>query len=70
MIKVIWGERWDALFARDNNGLLQKRMEECVDGDYQAYKANDGAYMREHFFGQYPELKEMVEIIRMRKSGI
>ena len=41
--------------------LLQKRMEECVDGDYQNYKANDGAYVREHFFGKYPELLEMVE---------
>ena len=61
VIKVIWGSRWDSLFARDKDGWMQKRMEECVDGDYQAYKANNGAYVREHFFGQYPELKKMVE---------
>lgn len=61
VIKVIWGGRWDPLFARDKEGLLQKRMEECVDGDFQAYKAKDGAYVREQFFGQYPELKKMVE---------
>lgn len=61
VIKVIWGSRWDALFARDKEGWMQKRMEECVDGDYQAYKANDGAYVREEFFGAYPELKKMVE---------
>lgn len=75
VIKVIWGGRWDPLFARDHNGLMQKRMEECVDGDYQAYKANDGAYVREHFFGQYPELKKMVEnmsdeeIWRLNRGG-
>ncbi len=61
VIKVIWGTRWDSLFAADKDGMMQKRMEECVDGDYQAYKANNGAYVREHFFGQYPELKKMVE---------
>ncbi|MFZ4076341.1 MAG: pyruvate dehydrogenase (acetyl-transferring), homodimeric type, partial [Legionellaceae bacterium] len=61
VIKVIWGGRWDPLFAADKQGIMQKRMEECVDGDYQRYKANDGAYVREHFFGQYPELKTMVE---------
>lgn len=75
VIKVIWGGRWDPLFARDKQGLLQKRMEECVDGDYQAYKANDGAYVRDHFFGQYPELKKMVEhfsddeIWRLNRGG-
>ncbi|CDZ79144.1 Pyruvate dehydrogenase E1 component [Legionella massiliensis] len=75
VIKVIWGGRWDPLFARDQNGLMQKRMAECVDGDYQAYKANDGAYVREHFFGQYPELKKMVEsmsddeIWRLNRGG-
>ncbi|KTC93001.1 MULTISPECIES: pyruvate dehydrogenase (acetyl-transferring), homodimeric type [Legionella] len=75
VIKVIWGGRWDSLFARDQNGLMQKRMQECVDGDYQAYKANDGAYVREHFFGQYPELKKMVEnmsdedIWRLNRGG-
>ncbi|MBQ0754912.1 MAG: pyruvate dehydrogenase (acetyl-transferring), homodimeric type [Gammaproteobacteria bacterium] len=61
VIKVIWGRRWDSLLARDVNGLLRKRMEECVDGEYQAYKKNGGAYTREHFFGKYPELKKMVE---------
>ena len=75
VIKVIWGSRWDSLLARDKDGLLQKRMSECVDGDYQAYKANDGAYVREHFFGQYPELKKMVEhmsddeIWRLNRGG-
>ncbi|KTC97066.1 pyruvate dehydrogenase E1 component oxidoreductase protein AceE [Legionella geestiana] len=75
VIKVIWGTRWDALFARDKEGWMQKRMEECLDGDYQAYKANNGAYVREHFFGQYPELKKMVEhmsdddIWRLNRGG-
>ena len=61
VIKVIWGGKWDELFAKDTNGLLKKRMEEVVDGEYQAYKAKDGAYVREHFFGKYPELLKMVE---------
>src|SRR6202046_4070237 len=61
VIKVIWGADWDELFARDHQGLLLKRMEECVDGDFQAYKAKGGAYLREHFFGKYPELLELVE---------
>ena len=61
VIKVIWGRLWDPLLARDHDGLLQARMEEAVDGDYQNYKANDGAYVREHFFGARPELKKMVE---------
>lgn len=61
VIKVIWGGRWDALLAQDKQGLLQKRMQECVDGDYQSYKANDGAFVRENFFGKCPELKKMVE---------
>lgn len=75
VIKVIWGGRWDPLLAQDKDGLLQKRMEECIDGDYQSYKANDGAYVREHFFGQYPELKKMVEhfsdeeIWRLNRGG-
>lgn len=75
VIKVIWGGRWDPLFARDDTGIMQKRMEECVDGDYQSYKANDGAYVREHFFGQYPELKKLVanmsddEIWRLNRGG-
>ncbi|BBB22531.1 pyruvate dehydrogenase E1 component [Abyssogena phaseoliformis symbiont OG214] len=61
VIKVIWGGKWDALFAKDTQGLLKKRMEEVVDGEYQAYKAKDGAYVRKHFFGKYPELLAMVE---------
>jgi pyruvate dehydrogenase E1 component len=60
VIKVVWGSRWDPLLARDQNGLLRKTMEECVDGEYQAFKAKGGAYTREHFFGRYPELKAMV----------
>ena len=75
VIKLVWGGRWDPLFARDKDGLMQKRMEECVDGDYQSYKANDGAYVRNEFFGQYPELKKMVdhlsdeEIWRLNRGG-
>ncbi len=61
VIKVIWGSGWDKLLAQDHNGLLKKRMQECVDGDYQAFKVNGGAYIREHFFGKYPELARMVE---------
>jgi pyruvate dehydrogenase E1 component len=60
VIKVIWGDRWDALLAKDKKGLLLRRMEEAVDGDYQNYKVRGGAYTREHFFGKYPELLEMV----------
>ena len=60
VLKVIWGARWDALLAMDHSGLLKKRMSECVDGDYQTFKSNDGAYVREHFFGKYPELIAMV----------
>lgn len=75
VIKVIWGGRWDPLFARDKEGWMQKRMEECLDGDYQSYKANDGSYVRQHFFNQYPELKKMVEnlsddeIWRLNRGG-
>uniref|UniRef100_UPI00359408CF pyruvate dehydrogenase (acetyl-transferring), homodimeric type n=1 Tax=Thiocapsa sp. TaxID=2024551 RepID=UPI00359408CF len=75
VVKVVWGSYWDPLFARDKQGLLLKRMEECVDGDYQAYKAKGGAYTREHFFGKYPELKEMVanmtdeDIWRLNRGG-
>ena len=60
VIKVIWGSNWDPLIARDSTGLLLKRMEECVDGEYQDFKSKDGAYVREKFFGKYPELAEMV----------
>jgi len=59
--KVIWGRLWDPLFAKDKDGLLQRRMEEVVDGEYQNYKAKDGAFVRKHFFGAYPELLEMVK---------
>ncbi|MGC1679514.1 MAG: pyruvate dehydrogenase (acetyl-transferring), homodimeric type [Candidatus Binataceae bacterium] len=75
VLKVIWGSNWDALRARDKKGLLRKRMEECVDGEYQAFKANDGAYVRREFFGKYPELLEMVsgmtddEIWQLRRGG-
>ena len=60
VIKLIWGSNWDPLIARDSTGLLLKRMEECVDGEYQDFKSKDGAYVREKFFGKYPELAEMV----------
>ena len=75
VIKVIWGSYWDPLFARDKKGLLVQRMEEAVDGEYQNYKAFNGAYVREHFFGKYPELKEMVanmsddDIWRLNRGG-
>jgi pyruvate dehydrogenase E1 component len=61
VIKVVWGSDWDELFARDHQGLLLKRMEECVDGDFQRFKAKDGAYLRAEFFGKYPELLKIVE---------
>ena len=60
VIKVLWGSYWDPLLAKDKDGLLHKRMLEVVDGDLQNYKSKDGAYVREHFFGKYPELKAMV----------
>lgn len=61
VIKVLWGRKWDPLLAKDETGLLQKRMDEVVDGEMQNFKANGGAYTREHFFGKYPELLEMVK---------
>ena len=60
VIKVVWGRLWDPLFERDTSGLLQRRMDEVCDGELQNYKFNGGAYTREHFFGRYPELAEMV----------
>jgi pyruvate dehydrogenase E1 component len=75
VIKVIWGGSWDPLLARDEQGWLRRRMEEAVDGDYQAYKANHGAYVREKFFGKYPELRQMVagmsdgDIWRLKRGG-
>ncbi len=61
VIKLLWGSEWDELFAKDPQGLLLKRMEECVDGDYQNFKARGGAYVRQEFFGKYPELLKLVE---------
>jgi pyruvate dehydrogenase E1 component len=75
VIKVIWGSDWDALFERDHTGLLLRRMEECVDGDFQTFKAKDGAYLREHFFGKYPELLALVsdmtdqQLERLHRGG-
>ena len=75
VIKVLWGSRWDPLLARDTNGTLRRLMEECVDGEYQNFKQKGGAYTREHFFGKYPELREMVanlsdeEIWRLQRGG-
>ncbi len=75
VIKVIWGSYWDPLLAKDTKGLLQQRMMECVDGEYQTFKSRDGAYVREHFFGKYPELREMVanmsddDIWRLNRGG-
>ncbi len=75
VIKVIWGSYWDPLLLRDTKGLLKKRMEEAVDGEYQNFKAKGGAYTREHFFGRYPELKELVsnmsddDIWRLNRGG-
>ncbi|MDD5175432.1 MAG: pyruvate dehydrogenase (acetyl-transferring), homodimeric type [Sterolibacterium sp.] len=74
VIKLIWGGYWDPLLAQDKNGLLRSRMMECVDGDYQTFKAKDGAYVREHFFNT-PELKAMVanwsdeDIWRLNRGG-
>jgi pyruvate dehydrogenase E1 component len=76
VIKLIWGRYWDPLLARDHDGLLKRRMEEAVDGEYQAYKASgSGAFVREHFFGKYPELRERVasmtddDIFRLNRGG-
>jgi pyruvate dehydrogenase E1 component len=75
VIKVLWGSRWDPLLAKDSQGLLRRVMEECVDGEYQNFKAKGGAYTRENFFGKFPELKAMVanmsdeEIWRLNRGG-
>jgi pyruvate dehydrogenase E1 component len=75
VIKVLWGSSWDRLLEKDTTGLLQKRMDEVVDGEMQNYKANGGAYTREHFFGKYPELLELVsemtddEILHLARGG-
>ena len=60
VIKVIWGSRWDPLLKSSAGDVLMRRMEEVVDGEYQTYKARDGAFVREHFFGAYPELRRLV----------
>jgi len=75
VIKVIWGSNWDPLLAKDENGLLVKRMGEALDGDYQKYSVSDGEYIRRHFFGRYPELLEMVkdlsdeQLQKLRRGG-
>ena len=75
VIKLIWGGRWDPLLAKDKHGVLRRRMEEAVDGEYQAYQVRGGAYTREHFFGTSPELAEMVatmsdeDIWRLNRGG-
>jgi pyruvate dehydrogenase E1 component len=75
VIKVIWGSRWDPLLGRDQTGALRRAMEECLDGEFQNFKAKGGAYTREHFFGRDPELKDMVanmsdeDIWRLNRGG-
>jgi pyruvate dehydrogenase E1 component len=75
VIKLIWGSAWDPLLAADKSGLLVKRMEEAVDGDYQKYSVEPGSYTRKHFFGKYPELLELVnhlsdeEIHKLLRGG-
>jgi pyruvate dehydrogenase E1 component len=75
VVKCLWGRHWDPLLEKDTSGLLQKRMDEVCDGELQNYKANGGAYTREHFFGKYPELLEMVkdmsdqDIMNLNRGG-
>jgi pyruvate dehydrogenase E1 component len=75
VLKVVWGSYWDHLLAKDKDGVLQRLMEETIDGEYQACKAKGGAYTREHFFGKYPETREMVadmsdeDIWRLNRGG-
>lgn len=75
VIKVIWGDEWDPLLAKDGEGILARRMEEVVDGEYQKYTVMPGAYIREHFFGKYPQLLDLVatysdeRLIRLRRGG-
>jgi pyruvate dehydrogenase E1 component len=75
VIKVVWGSRWDPLLRKDTTGILRRRMEEVVDGEYQAYISSNGAHVRDHFFGKYTELLEMVadmsdeEIWRLNRGG-
>ncbi len=75
VIKVIWGGDWDELLARDKSGLLLRRMHECVDGEFQNFKVRGGAYIRQEFFGKYPELLELVkdysdeQLANLRRGG-
>ncbi len=75
VIKVVWGRHWDPLFAKDKNDVMQRCLDETVDGEYQNFKANGGAYTREYFFGKYPELMEMVanlsdeQIYQLNRGG-
>ncbi|GJE55546.1 pyruvate dehydrogenase (acetyl-transferring), homodimeric type [Methylobacterium thuringiense] len=75
VIKCLWGSGWDALLARDTTGMLARLMEECVDGEYQDFKSKNGAYIREHFFGKYPETAALVadwnddDIFRLTRGG-
>jgi pyruvate dehydrogenase E1 component len=75
VIKLLWGSEWDELLAKDKTGLLVQRMEECVDGEFQNFKAKGGAYIRQEFFGKYPELLELVadksdeELGQLRRGG-
>ncbi len=75
VIKVIWGSDWDDLYARDHDGVLIKRADEVVDGEYQKYIVEDGAYIREHFFGSDPRLTDLVkhlsdeQLHKMRRGG-
>ncbi|ABE56659.1 2-oxo-acid dehydrogenase E1 component, homodimeric type [Shewanella denitrificans OS217] len=75
VIKVIWGNNWDALIAKDTSGKLLQLMNETVDGDYQTFKSKDGAYVRKHFFGKYPETAALVsdmtdaEIFALKRGG-
>ncbi|MEM7501313.1 MAG: pyruvate dehydrogenase (acetyl-transferring), homodimeric type [Pseudomonadota bacterium] len=75
VVKVVWGSRWDPLLAKDHSGLLRRTMEECVDGEYQNFKAHGGGYVREHFFGRYPETAALVanmsddDIWRLNRGG-
>ncbi len=75
VIKVLWGSGWDQLLARDTSGMLARLMEECVDGEYQDFKSKNGAYIREHFFGKYPETAALVkdwsddDIWRLTRGG-
>ncbi|MCC6231934.1 MAG: pyruvate dehydrogenase (acetyl-transferring), homodimeric type [Verrucomicrobiales bacterium] len=75
VIKLIWGRDWDPLFAQDSDGLLQRRLDECVDGDFQKFSVETGSYIRKHFFGKYPALKARVnhltdlQLTKMLRGG-